>query len=103
MNRSVVRRGVSCAALLLILVFVACGGPDVKGTYSNANGLITLELRSGGEASMTMMGETKSCTYKVDKKQVQLACGTDTLDLMINDDGSLNGPGFMGMLKKASK
>ena len=56
MDRSVLRTWFFTAALLLILIVVACGGPNVKGPYSNANGLVTLELRSGGEASITMIG-----------------------------------------------
>lgn len=100
MNRLAWRKGSFSAVLLLVvLVITACGGPDVKGTYSN--GPVTLELRSGGEASLSMMGDTKSCTYKAEKKQVTLTCGGDSLDFTINDDGSLNGPGFMGRLSKS--
>ena len=86
------------------LVTAACGD-KVEGTYSNAAGLVTLELKSGGKADMTMMGNSEHCTYKVegkkDGKKVMLTCGRNTADFAIHDDGSITGPGFMGIMKKS--
>ncbi len=84
-----------------ILAVVACGGSKFEGTYTNTTGLVTLNLSSGGKVSMTMMGETKTGTYKVDGNRLTLDLQGDKLEFMINEDGSLNGPGFIGAMKKS--
>lgn len=81
---------------------IACGS-SVTGTYSGANGLIMVELRSGGKATASMMGQSSECTYTVDGKQVNLDCNGDKTPFRVNDDGSLTGPGFMGVLQKSRK
>ena len=45
------------AMAVFSLLLVSCGS-KVGGTYSDANGSFILELRSGGQASFTFMGET---------------------------------------------
>lgn len=87
-------------AVALSLVVIACGS-KVEGTYSNANGLAALDLKSGGKATATLMGETASCTYTVANKQINLDCDKDKSVFKINDDGSLTGPGFLGVMRKA--
>jgi hypothetical protein len=81
---------------------VACGG--VKGTYSDPNGGVVLELRSDGKAAITFMGETADCTYGTSGKQVLLDCKPPAgkIAFNIHDDGSLTGPpgGFMPTLRK---
>ncbi|MGH9686721.1 MAG: hypothetical protein ACRD5K_06480 [Candidatus Acidiferrales bacterium] len=74
------------------LSFVAVGcGSGLQGTYSSTNGgTMMLELRSGGKAAFTMLGETKDCTYTVGGKDVHLNCDNHELDFRIMDDGSLN-------------
>ena len=92
------------AALLVssILALVACGS-KLEGTYTDASGAIMLELKSGGKAELTFMGETGQCTYKVDGKSVMLNCRGDNTVFTIHDDGSLTGPpgSFIGVLKKS--
>ncbi len=85
----------------LIWSFAACGGTKVGGTYSNG-GSAVLELRSGGEASLTFMGETEACTYQVSKDKLLLDCGGDKIAFTIHDDGSLSGPpgNFIGVFRK---
>jgi hypothetical protein len=84
----------------LSLALTACGS-KVEGTYSNANGLAMLELRSGGKATTTMMGDTHDCTYTVEGKQINVDCNGDKSAFRLNDDGSLTGPGFIGVMRKA--
>lgn len=87
--------------LCTLLVVIGCGR-SVQGTYTSTSGTVILELRSGGEASLSMMGETHSCTYKVSDKTVHLACGPDKMDLRIMDDGSLNTNSMLiGVLRKS--
>ncbi len=88
------------ALAILSLAVVACGS-KVTGTYSNATGLAMVELSSGGKATTTMMGQTSDCTYSVNGKQITLDCNGDKSDYRLNEDGSLTGPGFIGVLRKA--
>src|SRR5262249_4208092 len=83
---------VSMATVLAGSMFVGCGGGGVEGTYTDPGGGFMLELKSGGKASMTMMGNTQQCTYTVKDKQIPVVCGGDTMEFTVHDDGSLTGP-----------
>ena len=83
-------------------IFGACGA-GLSGTYTNPTGLVTLDLRSGGAASLTMMGQNEQCTYDVSGRNLTLTCGGDKTVWGIHDDGSLTGPGFVGTLAKVLK
>lgn len=83
--------------------FIAChSGPT--GTYTDAMGSVILELRSGGSANFTFMGEVADCTDSTSGKQLTLNCKGDagTIVFNIHDDGSLTGPpgSFMPPLRK---
>lgn len=95
-------RGVQRLALVLGLcgLLSACGS-KLNGTYTNATGIVMLELKSGGKATMGMGGETKDCTYAEEGKQIRLTCAGDRIALRVNDDGSLWAPGFVGVMKKS--
>ena len=82
------RTAVFSVVFCTLLVVFGCG-PSIKGTYSSTSGTMTLELRSGGKASFTMMGETQECTYTVSGKNIHLTCGKNETDFNIMDDGSL--------------
>jgi hypothetical protein len=78
----------------------SCGG--VQGTYGDA-GAIQIVLKSGGAATMSMMGEKKDCTYTVDKKNVTLDCKMPDgpMNLTLSDDGTtLQGPGGVPLKKQ---
>ena len=90
----------SCLSLLLFLT-AACGAGGLEGTYSTSAGNVVLELRSGGKANFTIMGETQACTWKADDSKVVLTCKGDSVNLVRHDDGSLSGPGFVGQMKKS--
>jgi len=87
----------------LMLGLIACNG-GMKGTYSDPNGGVVLDLRSGGEAAITFMGDTAACTYTSSGKQVLLDCKPPAgkITFNVHDDGSLTGPpgGFMPTLRK---
>ena len=72
----------------------SCGGSGLKGTYSDPGGAVLLDIRSGGEASLTMMGEVAPCTYDSNGDKLSLSCkgDKDKLVFTIHDDGSLTGP-----------
>ncbi len=102
----------AAAPLSLVLLLVtlaslaACDGcgSSVQGTYSDPNGAFTLELKSGGNAAFTFMGQTAQCTYTVDGNKLMLDCKGDPgkVTFTIHDDGSLTGPPgtFMPALRK---
>jgi len=79
---------------------VACGS-KLDGTYTNPSGIVMLELRSGGKATMGLGGETRECTHAEEGKQIRLTCGKENILLRINDDGTLFAPGFIGVMKKS--
>jgi hypothetical protein len=92
-------------SLITYVVFVGFGcnsGPS--GTYSDANGAVLLELKSGGKANITFMGEVADCTSSTSGNQFTLDCKPPAGKIVftIHDDGSLTGPpgGFMPMLRK---
>jgi hypothetical protein len=64
--------------LLVLTVFVAasCGGRSDPwlGTYSNSNGSITLDVKGGGKASFTALGQTLECTYTTREQTMSLNC-----------------------------
>jgi len=87
----------------LVLVTSGCNsGP--RGTYTDANGAVILELRSGGSANFTFMGDVQDCTYESSGKQLTLSCKGEAGKTVFNihDDGSLTGPpgSFMPPLRK---
>ena len=65
--------------------------------------LVVLDLKLGGKATFAMMGEDYACTYKINGDKLALDCSPkgEKVDFTIHDDGSLTGPGFIGVLKKS--
>jgi hypothetical protein len=90
--------------LLVPALFLSACHSGPSGTYSDANGAVLLELKSGGKANITFMGEVGDCTYTTSGQQLSLSCQGDAGNLVftIHDDGSLTGPpgSFMPMLRK---
>jgi hypothetical protein len=90
------------AGSLALLVSGCNSGP--KGTYTDANGAVILELRSRGSANFTFMGDVQDCTYESSGKQLTLSCKGEAGKTVFNihDDGSLTGPpgSFMPPLRK---
>ncbi len=86
----------------LCLVLAACGS-GVRGTYQNENAV--LELRSGGEAILTVIDIKAPCdSYSVDDQKVTLQCNDGPLAFTRQEDGSLAAPSgnFIGVLRKSN-
>lgn len=99
---TVVRRIAVGGCLTVGFLTMSCGGPS--GVYQNSNGGVVLNLKSGGEATFSMMGESQPCKYTTESKKVTLTCGDEgAMVLTVLDDGSLAGPpgSPMGTLRKA--
>jgi hypothetical protein len=87
--------------LLFAQALTGCSS-GVKGAYTNAGGMVMLELGSGGKATFSLAGDIKSCTYTADDKAVVLTCGRgEKAEFRLNADGSLTAPGFIGVMKKS--
>ena len=90
------------AAVAVVVISGCNSGP--RGTYTDANGAVILELRSGGKANFTFMGDLQDCTYESSAKQLTLSCKGEAGKTVFNihDDGSLTGPpdSFMPPLRK---
>jgi len=97
------RRSIFTIAGLCIVLLAGCKS-SMTGTYSDAMGSVILELRSGGKANFTFMGDVQDCSYENNGKQLTLSCKGEagTTLFNIHDDGSLTGPpgSFMPPLRK---
>jgi hypothetical protein len=103
MTNMMIPRFVLFTVLVLFMPVVASCGSKMEGTYTNTGGMVTVDLKSGGKASFTMMGETIPCKYTVKGDKIALDCTPKgvKVDFMVHDDGSLTGPGFIGSMKKS--
>lgn len=103
MEHLTLREFILSLAIAFALSFVpAFGRSRLEGTYINVNGVATLELRSGGKASITVLADTEACTYNVDGKKLHLACNEGKVDFTIHDDGSLTPDGaLIGTMRKS--
>jgi len=101
------RRAISLLMVTVLagFIFASCGGGGIEGTYTDPQGSMMVELKSGGKGSITFMTETKQCTYNVADKKISMACAGDNIDFTIHDDGSLTGPpgSIFPILKKSEK
>ena len=106
MKNLIIHRITPIAALPLITsAIVSCSSKSkMEGTYSQAgSGMgIVLDLKSGDKANFSMSGEDFPCTYKANGDKLALDCSPkgEKLDFTIHDDGTLTGPGLVGILKK---
>ena len=90
-------------AALLLLPTGAYSGSNMEGTYTSSMGNVVLDLKSGGKAMFTLMGESMPCKYSVKEEKLVLDCTPqgEKVDFVIHGDGSLSGPGFIGNMKKS--
>ena len=106
MNQPDLRKTTLSAVILTAILWFnacnACTTPSLQGTYTDSTGGFKLELKSGGQASLTTLNNTTACTYKVDGKQLTVQCENQTLPFTVQDEGSLMPPAEaqLGPLKK---
>jgi hypothetical protein len=93
MTRNSFVKGFLLAAACTGAVFAGCGS-SVMGIYASDNSSVLLEVRSGGQATLTFMGLGNPCTYNVEGKLLSLTCTGQNkpVQLTINQDGTLTGP-----------
>jgi hypothetical protein len=90
-------------ASLALLPTGAYSGSTMEGTYTSNMGNVVLDLKSGGKAMLTLMGESMPCKYNVKDEKLVLDCTPqgEKVDFVIHGDGSISGPGFIGSVKKS--
>lgn len=106
MKRSAGRMAVVMLFMLVMLLGLcsSCNSDHgVKGTYMDASGAWVLELKSGGDATLTFYGDSRPCTYSVSGDQITLSCKgeREKLNFNVHQDGSLTAQGFMPALRKS--
>ena len=80
------------ALVLLAAAWLAGCGSRIHGTWSDRMGAMQYRFKSGGNASVAVMGIETELKYTVDGKHVKIISpqGSQVLDLQ--DDGTLEGP-----------
>jgi hypothetical protein len=110
MKTNLLRTAALCAISAGSMVFygcTSCGSGGMAGTYSDPSGAVLLELKSGGKANFTFMGEVADCTYTTSRPHVNVNCkgNAGNFVMTVHDDDSLTGPpgSFMPRLLKEKK
>jgi hypothetical protein len=105
-KNTIVREITIVAAAAAGFVCSGCGS-SMEGTYSDPSRAVLLELKSGGKANITFMGDVEDCTYNISRPHLNLSCNGSAGNIVftIHDDGSLTGPpgSFMPGLRKEKK
>lgn len=96
------RTAVLLVAVVACLSATGCGGKRIEGKYSckvtegNMTFVFSLELKSGGRASLSRDGEAKELRYAIDGDKITIGDSktSDRLALTLGADGSLSGDGM---------
>jgi hypothetical protein len=94
MLRPIVRRAMMVLILGCSMLYVAGCGDAVSGKYADDTGVMSVEFKSGGKATVSIGGTPIETTYTVSGKTVTFTVNGDSKSLTINDDGSLSGGGM---------
>jgi hypothetical protein len=99
MRNCIARIACICLFAGLSVIAADCGrasgaGGGMQGTYTDATGSFLLELKSGGNANFTYMGDDETCKYTTSGTTLTVNCNgpAGTTVFNIHDDGSLTGP-----------
>lgn len=85
-----------------VVVFLTACGSQVSGLYSNAEGLGSVEFLDDGKAVISLSGMGETVGYTQSGDVVKLDWEGETVELQVQDDGSLTGPegSFMARLTR---
>ena len=83
------------ALILLYTVFCLLGcGSKLEGTYEDESGQMRFEFRPDDKVYMNAMGSEVEVTYKINGKKIKVIMPNGmTHEMIMQDDGSINGPG----------
>lgn len=93
MSSALFRRVFIVLLLGCAMIYVSGCGKSVSGVYADDTGTFTVEFKSGGKATVTVLGSPQDGDYTVDGKTVTVKVNGDAKVFTINGDGSLSGPG----------
>ena len=87
------RTATIAVAVVCVIVLAGCG-KSITGTYSDSPHSVVLDLKSGGKANFTYMGDVADCKYSVSDPKLTLNCEGDagTTVFTIHDNDTLTGP-----------
>ncbi len=93
----------SLVTVICLMGFSCSSDHGVRGTYSDASGAWVLDLKGGGQATLTFYGDSRPCTYSLSGDEVKLSCKGErgTVNFTVHQDGSLTAQGFMPALRKS--
>ncbi|HEY1757993.1 MAG TPA: hypothetical protein VGG72_21675 [Bryobacteraceae bacterium] len=93
------------AAGLLLVCCLGCGNSVQGNTYADANGMMKIDFQSGGKALVTIGMSSQNCQWSQSSSNIAVKCADDTMQLTLNNDGSLAGPpnGMVGPLTKVKQ
>ncbi|HET8711596.1 MAG TPA: hypothetical protein VFM32_09480 [Spongiibacteraceae bacterium] len=85
--------------LVALVAFLSACGPRLSGTYSDSLGLTSLTFKSGGKVAMQTMGVETETGYEIEDGQVKIGGDKAKMVLKLLEDGSLQGPLGMKLVK----
>jgi hypothetical protein len=92
-----------CAAVIVItlgLTLAGCG-KSVSGVYKDSSGMVSVEFKSGGVATVnTTIGGSQDGTYTISGNKVSVTAGGQNMQMTLNDDGTLDSGQPLGVFKK---
>jgi hypothetical protein len=64
------------------------------GTYGDPQGEFLLDIKAGGKATFSLMGDSDTCSWESSGNTLTVKCNGDagTNAFTVHDDGSLTGP-----------
>jgi hypothetical protein len=93
-------RRTALAAMVAALLLAACDSkPDFGGSYSDKNGLMSLNFHSNGKVTVDTIGGGGDFDYVVSGKTITLKMPQGDQTLTIADDGTLTVPGGPPLIK----
>ena len=81
-----------------ILILLNSCGKGLEGTYTGQRNAFfdQLTFTSGSTVELMFMGATKEAHYNVKNKKVRINSADETQVFTINEDGCLEGGGYLG-------
>lgn len=87
------RRTIAFLAIGILGALSAACGSGVGGhTYHNNGGVVQVEFKRDGKATVSAGADVHACIYSESGNTVKLICENRRTDLQMQEDGALVGP-----------
>ncbi len=87
-------------SVAVLATFLSACGSGLDGTYTDSTGLGSYTFKSGGKVAVSSMGMETETDYKVEDGKVKIASPKGALVMTILDDGSIQGPMGIKLMKQ---